>query len=150
MRYRKRDGTTVMELVVACGVIVAVTAVIAPAARRVDAVRREADRRRRCAAELTNVLTDLSARPPSALPAGPLGGEDVTVRAAFAASVPGAELQIEAVPVEGPAGVETVRLDGALSWVTDAGATAGPVRLSAWAFGPVGAFNTNGEPGADE
>ena len=124
-----------MELVVACGLLAAVTAVLLPAARRVDGVRRDADRRRRGVAELSNVLADLSRLPPSDLPAGPLAEDTATLREPFAASVPGARLEVTAVPVAGPGGLDAVRLDGALHWTTDAGAPARPVRLSAWALG---------------
>ena len=154
---RRRAGTTVMELVVACGLLAAVTAAVLPAARRLDGVRREADRRRRAVAELTTVLTDLAARPPAELRAafggaGDGSGVAVAVRGAFAASVPGAALRVAAVPVEGPAGVGAVRLDGALTWQTDFGRPAAPVMLSAWAFGPVGPLPPGGgeEGGGEE
>ncbi len=154
-----------MELLVAVAVLAAVAAMALPAARRVDGVRHESDRRRRAIAELSNHLTDLSRLPPARLlnkglltdglltdglltdglltdgRGGPLPGDLVAVRAAFAASLPGAELRVESVPLDpislgGSAAVAAVRLDGALTWTTDAGAPARPVRLSAWAFAP--------------
>ena len=127
-----RRGTTLFELAVAFAVLASVTALLLPAARRADGLRRETDRRRRAAVELAAVLTDLSHRPLAELSAGPV---PVTVRPAFAASVPGTSLSIIAAESETAAGVRVVRLDGELAWATDAGGDARPVALSAWAVG---------------
>ncbi|MFH5803602.1 hypothetical protein [Alienimonas sp. DA493] len=140
---RPRRGTTAMELAVAVAVLTTVTAMLLPAVRRADGVRAETDRRRRAAAELSNLLTDLSRRPPDRLltdgEGGPLSAEVAALRPPFAASLPGANLTVVAVPLDeadgAPEGVAAVRLDGALGWTTAAGAAARPVRLSAWAFG---------------
>ena len=129
-----------IELAIAVSLLAAVTAMLLPAARSVDGVRREGERRRAAVAELSNRLADLSRLPPDRLltdPAGgPLPADLVTMREAFAASLPEASLTVEVVPVDGPDGRPAVRLDGALAWTTDAGAAARPVRLSAWALGP--------------
>ena len=127
-----RRGMTLFELAVAFAVLASVTAILLPAARRADGLRRETDRRRRAAVELAAVLTDLSHRPLSELPAGPV---PVTVRPAFAASVPGARVTVTAAEPEVAAGVRVVRLDGELAWATGAGGAARPVELSAWAVG---------------
>ncbi|QDT15933.1 hypothetical protein [Alienimonas californiensis] len=131
-----------MELVVAVAVLLTVTTMLLPTARRVDVVRTEADRRRRAVAELSNLLTDLSRRPLEELmtnaDGGPLPPDLAALREPFAASLPGATVSVVAVPLDaangGPEGLEAVRLDGALAWTTAAGAAARPVRLSAWAF----------------
>ena len=131
-RRRPRRGSTLFELAVAFAVLAAVTALLLPAARRADSLRRETERRRRATVELAAVLTDLSHKPLAELPAGPV---PVAVRPGFAAGVPGAAVSVVAAEPGEAAGVPVVRLDGELTWATDAGATARPVRLSAWAVG---------------
>lgn len=146
---RFRRGTSVMELVVAVALLAAVTAMALPAARSVDGVRREGERRRRAVAELSNRLADLSRLSPAELlpraEGGPVAANLTALREPFAASLPGATLSVTAAPVAGPGEIETVRLDGSLAWTTDAGAAARPVRLSAWAFGSPAELNTDGE-----
>ena len=135
-----------MELVVAVGLLASVTALLLPVARKVDVVRTEGERRRLAVAELSNLLADLSRLPPEELPAeGPLPAERTAPREAFAASLPGVNATVTAVPVDGSGGVSAVRLDGSLTWTTDAGAAARPVTLSAWAFGSVPAEPASGE-----
>ena len=130
----RRRGTTLFELAVAFAVLATVTAVLLPAARRVDGLRRESDRRRRAAVELAGVLTDLAARPPADLPAGPV---PVDLRPAFAASLPAPALTVTASPPETAAGVPVVRLAGTLAWTTDAGSPSRAVELSAWSVGTI-------------
>ena len=129
-----RRGTTLFELAIAFATLAAVTAVLLPAARRTDVLRRETDRRRRATVELTAVLTDLARRPPAEFAAGPVG---VAVRPAFAASLPGARVSVVAAEPAEAAGVPVVRLDGELTWPAGDGAEADPVRLSAWAVGEI-------------
>ncbi|NNJ25463.1 hypothetical protein [Alienimonas chondri] len=141
-----------MELIVAVALLLSVTAMLLPAARRVDGVRVEADRRRRAVAELSNLLEDLSRLPPDRLSGetegGPLPPDRAALREAFAASLPGASVTVEAVPIEAPGERDAVRLDGSLTWTTDAGGAARPVRLSAWSFAPFSTAPNGG--GTDE
>ncbi|MEM9702217.1 MAG: hypothetical protein AAF907_07225 [Planctomycetota bacterium] len=143
-RRLRRRGTTVVELAVAVGVLVAVTAVVAPTARRIGQVRDEADRRRLATAELSNVLAALSRQAPEELTRdatdGELSADRTALQPAFLTVCPDATLSVTAVPIEAGAGEDgdsasVLRLDGSLTWTTDAGTEAAPVRLSAWAFG---------------
>ncbi|MDZ4783865.1 MAG: prepilin-type N-terminal cleavage/methylation domain-containing protein [Planctomycetia bacterium] len=133
-RRRSARGFTLLECVVAAGMLMVVMGLAAQLFAWDARERREVWRRQVAQQEAANLMEQLTAQMPSELTAETL--EALRISTESSAWLPHGTLQATATEVTAPAAGRRIELQ--ITWEHASGEPAAPVRLVGWVFGPGG------------
>lgn len=125
-----RRGFSLMEIIVAAGLLGVIMLVTVPSLRWVSAGRRDAAQRQLAAQELANVMERLLARELSALTPEAIAAEELSAEAK--ARLPGGELRVTVTVADDSPPAKRVTAE--LRWRDSTGQTMAPIRLTAWKY----------------
>jgi len=125
---RVRRGFTLMEVIVAAGVIGALFLVTIPLLSQIRTVRQEAERRMIAGEETANLMEAVAALARQ----GPLtdAALDGLTLSSAAERLPDASLEVERAPAEAPFSAQRVTVR--VAWTSETGRPADPIALTAW------------------
>lgn len=129
-RTRRRRGTFLIETAAAGLMLILAMIAVTRVVASVAAERRVWHRREVATSAAANLMERLGAKPFEAMAVGPV--PDLSLSPADAASLPGAELNVDVVTEERDGVPEAKRLALRLRWRNPAGQWDAPVRLTTW------------------
>ena len=130
VRRPNRRGFSMMEIIVAAGLLGVVVLVTVPSLRWVSAGRLAAAQRQLASQELANVMERLLTREPSALTPEAVATEELSAEAK--ARLPGGELRVTVTATDDSPPARRVTAE--LRWNDATGQSMVPIRLTAWKY----------------
>ncbi|MBI5760767.1 MAG: prepilin-type N-terminal cleavage/methylation domain-containing protein [Planctomycetales bacterium] len=130
VRRPNRRGFSMMEIIVAAGLLGVVVLVTVPSLRWVSAGRRDAAQRQLASQELANVMERLLARESSALTPEGVATEELSAEAK--AHLPGGALKVAVTVTDDSP--PSKRVTAELRWNDATGQSMVPIRLTAWKY----------------